>query len=96
MRRIFTLFAVLSLGAVAAQGRFERVARRNPWNGGVVAAGLRQDTLSRSFAEVYFVKENGVPNQDNLLIGDALFYGIYRAASSVNLLLYNPLCHLPL
>ncbi len=59
MRRIFTLFAVLSLGAVAAQGRFERVARRNPWNGGVVAAGLRQDTLSRSFAEVYFVKENG-------------------------------------
>ncbi|MDE7304374.1 MAG: hypothetical protein K2N04_00440 [Alistipes sp.] len=59
MRRILTLLAVLSFCAVAAQERFGQVLRRNPWNGGVVAAGLRQDTVSRSFAEVYFVKENG-------------------------------------
>lgn len=59
MRRIFVLLAVLSLGRVAAQERFDRVERRNPWNGGVMAAGIRQDTASRSFAEVYFVKENG-------------------------------------
>lgn len=59
MRRIFILLAVMSLGSVGAQERFDRVVRRNPWNDGVMAAGIRQDTLSRSFAEVYFVKENG-------------------------------------
>ena len=59
MRRIVVLLAVLSLGRVAAQERFDRVERRNPWNGGVMSAGIRQDTVSRSFAEVYFVKENG-------------------------------------
>lgn len=59
MRRIFILLAAMSLGSVGAQERFDRVVRRNPWNEGAMAAGIRQDTLSRSFAEVYFVKENG-------------------------------------
>lgn len=46
------------LGA-AAQQRFDYVERRNPWNASLNAAGVRQDTLSRSYAELFFTKENG-------------------------------------
>lgn len=31
----------------------------NPWNGGPECRGHRQDSLSRSYAEIYFTKENG-------------------------------------
>ena len=42
--------------AAAAQERFDHIFRRNPWNGGLNAAGIRQDSLSRSYAEIYFTK----------------------------------------
>lgn len=59
MRRMLILWMTLTVWGVAAQERFDAVLRRNPWNGGVNAAGIRQDTLSRSCAEVYFTKQNG-------------------------------------
>ncbi len=45
MRRIFVLLAVLSLGSVAAQERFERVARRNPWNGGGFVRSMKHTVI---------------------------------------------------
>lgn len=59
MRRILTLMMLVAVSGAAAQERFDYVSRRNPWNGGVNAAGIRQDSLSRSYAEAYFTKENG-------------------------------------
>lgn len=59
MRRILLIGAVLAAWGAGAQERFDYVVRRNAWNGSVNAAGIRQDTLSRSYAAVYFTKENG-------------------------------------
>ena len=39
--------------------RFDTAVRRNPWNEGVNRAGLREDSLSMSYAEVQFAKQNG-------------------------------------
>ena len=50
---------LVAVSAAAAQERFDHIFRRNPWNGGLNAAGIRQDSLSRSYAEIYFTKENG-------------------------------------
>lgn len=60
MKRILlTAMMAASTLAGAAQQRFDYVGRRNPWNASPNAAGIRQDTLSRSYAEVFFTKENG-------------------------------------
>lgn len=59
MRRILTLLMIIAVSGAAAQERFDYVFRRNPWNGGPNAAGIRQDSLSRSYAEIYFTKETG-------------------------------------
>ena len=59
MRRILTILMLVAVSAAAAQERFDHIFRRNPWNGGPNAAGIRQDSLSRSYAEIYFTKENG-------------------------------------
>lgn len=59
MKRMLILWMTLAVCGVAAQERFDDVVRRNPWNESVNAAGIRQDTVSRSFAAVYFTKENG-------------------------------------
>lgn len=59
MKRILLLL-MLAWGAGAfAQNRFEDVRRRNPWNDGANAAGVRMDSVSSSYAEAYFTKENG-------------------------------------
>jgi len=59
MKRVLLLL-VLAWGAHAgAQQRFEDFRRRNPWNDGVNAAGVRADSVSRSYAEAYFSKQNG-------------------------------------
>lgn len=39
--------------------RFDTAVRRNPWNGGLNRAGLREDSLSMSYAEAHFDKHNG-------------------------------------
>ena len=59
MRRILTILMLVAVSAATAQERFDYIFRRNPWNGGPNAAGIRQDSLSRSYAEIYFTKENG-------------------------------------
>lgn len=59
MRRIVTLLMLIAATGAVAQDRFEQTERRNPWNSSVNAAGIRQDTVSHSYAEVYFTKENG-------------------------------------
>lgn len=59
MRRILTILMLAAVSAATAQERFDYIFRRNPWNGGPNAAGIRQDSLSRSYAEIYFTKENG-------------------------------------
>lgn len=59
MRRILLILLVFAASAAVAQDRFDYVERSNPWNEGVNAAGIRRDTLSRSYAAVRFVKENG-------------------------------------
>ena len=59
MRRILTILMLVAVSAAAAQERFDHIFRRNPWNGGLNAAGIRQDSLSRSYAEIYFTKGNG-------------------------------------
>lgn len=56
--------AILILSAACAvlplhAQRFDTAVRRNPWNDGVNRAGLRQDSLSLSYAEVYWLKQNG-------------------------------------
>lgn len=59
MKRILTLLMLLAVWGAAAQERFSQTERRNPWNASANAAGIRQDTVSRSYAEAYFTKENG-------------------------------------
>ena len=59
MRRMVTLLMLIAATGAVAQDRFEQIERRNPWNGSINGAGLRQDTVSRSYAEAYFTKENG-------------------------------------
>ena len=54
MRRILTILMLAAVSAPTAQERFDYIFRRNPWNGGPNAAGIRQDSLSRSYAEIYF------------------------------------------
>ena len=43
--------------AVAQQ--YDAAVRRNPWNEGVNRAGLREDSISMSYAEVQFLKADG-------------------------------------
>lgn len=53
--KIKILTSVLALMALApawAQSRFERMERRNLWNDGINAAGIRQDTASLSVASM--------------------------------------------
>lgn len=59
MKRYLIPLLLLAATGAAAQQRFDQVERRNPWTGGVNAAGIRQDSLSRSYAAVYFTKTNG-------------------------------------
>ena len=59
MRRIVTILLLIAATGAVAQDRFEETFRRNAWNGSVNAAGLRQDSVSHSYAEAYFTKENG-------------------------------------
>lgn len=49
---VFTALLSLCASAAAAQP-FERLLRRNFWNDGINAAGMRCDSLSASYAEVY-------------------------------------------
>lgn len=46
-------------GTAAVWVRFDDVRRRNPWNDGANAAGIRCDTLSRSYAEIFGRKDFG-------------------------------------
>lgn len=59
MRRML-LMLMLAWGAGAyARQPFGELRRRNPWNDGANAAGVRTDSVSRSYAEAYFTKQNG-------------------------------------
>ena len=60
MKQTLTLLMLIAATAAVAQERFEQTERRNPWNASVNAAGIRQDSLTHSYAEAYFTKENGV------------------------------------
>lgn len=61
MRRLIyiSILTLLCVAAASAQERYERVVRHNMWNMGGGTAGLRLDSLSTSYAEVYAAKENG-------------------------------------
>lgn len=59
MKRFLLILMLTCTSAAGAQERFDRIVRRNAWNDAVNAAGIRQDSVSRSYAEVYFTKENG-------------------------------------
>lgn len=59
MKQTLTLLMLIAATAAVAQERFEQTERRNPWNASVNAAGIRQDSLTHSYAEAYFTKENG-------------------------------------
>jgi hypothetical protein len=61
MRRLIyiSILTLLCVAAASAQERYERVVRHNMWNMGGGTAGLRLDSLSTSYAEIYAVKENG-------------------------------------
>ena len=52
MRRILTILMLAAVSAATAQERFDYIFRRHPWNGGPSAAGIRQDSVSRSYAEL--------------------------------------------
>ena len=57
---ILLLAAVAVVWTLPSQAqRFDAVVRRNPWNEGVNRAGLREDSLSMSFAEIAARKFNG-------------------------------------
>lgn len=60
-RAILILMAICTAAAVlpAHAQRFDTAERRNPWNEGVNRAGLREDSLSMSYAEVSAVKSDG-------------------------------------
>lgn len=59
MKRILLIGMMAVCTLPAAAQRFDFVERRNPWNASLNAAGIREDTLSRSYAEAFFTKENG-------------------------------------
>ncbi|MEG1863867.1 MAG: hypothetical protein RR199_00950 [Alistipes sp.] len=59
MKRILLIGMLMWVSSLTAQQRFDYLERRNAWNSGLNAAGVRQDSVSRSFAEVYATKENG-------------------------------------
>ncbi|MEG2614505.1 MAG: hypothetical protein RR996_05615, partial [Alistipes sp.] len=59
MKRIILIGMLLWVSSVTAQQRFDYIQRSNPWNASVNAAGVRQDTVSHSYAEVWFTKSNG-------------------------------------
>ena len=50
---LILLAAALCLQPSALAGGYREASGRNPWNAGANAAGMRQDTLSGSFAELY-------------------------------------------
>lgn len=56
---LLTLLVLTSAPAALRAQRFETVERRNAWNAGPDRAGLRGDTLSVSYAEVWAGKQNG-------------------------------------
>ena len=56
---LLTLLALTCAPAALRAQRFETVERRNAWNTGPDRAGLRGDTLSLSYAEVWAGKQNG-------------------------------------
>lgn len=60
MRRtlISTLFVLLA-AAASGQQRYDDAVRHNAWNMGGGVAGLRCDSLSTSYAEIYALKEGG-------------------------------------
>jgi len=54
MNRRLIISALIALAAFTASAQpYERALRRNFWNDGINVAGIRQDTLSISFAEAY-------------------------------------------
>lgn len=57
-RHILTICILLCSLAVSAQD-YERVFRRNFWNNSRNISGVRQDTISRSYAEIYGRYESG-------------------------------------
>ena len=68
MKRFLFLITLLTAGVATAQehfaqtmrvDRYDYIYRRNPWNTSENAAGIRQDNQSQSYAEAYFMKENG-------------------------------------
>ncbi|MEG1611400.1 MAG: hypothetical protein RRZ83_06625 [Alistipes sp.] len=59
MKRILLIGMLMWVSGVTAQQRFDYIERSNPWNNSVNAAGVRQDTVSRSYAEAYCTKING-------------------------------------
>lgn len=55
---ISVLFLLL-LGLTASGQRYERVVRDNFWNSSSNITGIRQDSISRSYAEAYGSYEKG-------------------------------------
>ncbi len=58
-RYIFALALLLCGTALSGQPRYERVLKDNFWNGSRNAAGVRQDSVSRSYAELYGAYRGG-------------------------------------
>ncbi len=59
MKRILLLLLIFTASTAVAQDRFDYVERHNPWNRSLNAAGIRRDTVSNSYADIHFIKENG-------------------------------------
>lgn len=59
VRYIFVACVLLCCAAALSAQTFESVYRRNLWNGSQNVAGIRRDTVSRSFAELYGGYEGG-------------------------------------
>lgn len=59
MKRILIFLLLIAATGAVAQDRFDQTWRRNPWNASLNAAGIRLDSISHSYAEAYFTKENG-------------------------------------
>lgn len=58
-RYIFVVFVMLGCAFVLTAQTFESVYRRNFWNGSPNVAGIRLDSVSRSYAELYGGYEAG-------------------------------------
>lgn len=56
---VLALLSILTVFPAAAQTTYERVFRRNLWNDSRNVAGLRGDSTSISFAELYGGAEGG-------------------------------------